>query len=147
MSALPTEPVFAGNQVEVGAGMLWRTVLQATTAKGLTPPVLTGYLGLSVGGTLSVGGVGGTTYRYGAQVDNVLQLQVVTGEGQLQTCSASQQPDLFEAALAGQGQCGIIVKATLRLVPAETNTRTFLLFYPDVPTMLADERLLIADGC
>lgn len=147
MSTLPnTDPVVVGSQVTVGAGVPWRTVLEATLAHGLTPPVLTGYIGLSVGGTLSVGGIGGSTYRYGAQVDNVLELQVVTGAGQLQTCSASQQPNLFQAALAGLGQCAIIVKATLRLVPAQSNARVFLLFYPDVPTLLADERILIADG-
>jgi len=146
MSALNTDPVVADDRVTVRAGVLWRTVLEASFRQGLTPPVITGYIGLSVGGTLSVGGVGGTSYRYGAQVDNVLELQVVTGAGRLEKCSPSQQPDLFEAALAGLGQCAIIVEATLRLVPAQSNARVFLLFYPDVPTLLADERLLIADG-
>src|SRR5262249_35479647 len=83
MSPLNTDPVVVGDRITVRAGVSWRTVLEASLKKGLTPPVLTGYIGLSVGGTLSVGGIGGTTYRYGAQVDNVLELQVVTGAGQL----------------------------------------------------------------
>ena len=65
----------------VGAGATWRAVLGATLARGLTPPVLTNYLGLSVGGTLAVGGIGGTSSRYGMQTDNVLALDVVTGDG------------------------------------------------------------------
>jgi cytokinin dehydrogenase len=146
MSALNTAPVIAGGVAKVRAGVTWRSVLQASLPAGLTPPVLTGYIGLSVGGTLSVGGIGGTTYRYGAQVDNVLELLVVTGEGRLETCSAARNPDLFEACLAGLGQCGIIVEASLRLVPAQTDTRVFLLFYPNMATMLDDERRLIADG-
>jgi FAD/FMN-containing dehydrogenase len=146
MSALDTAPVVAGDRVQARAGLKWRTVLEASLAQGLTVPVITGYLGLSVGGTLSVGGIGGTSYQFGAQVDNVLALQVVTGAGRLETCSPTEQPDLFESVLAGQGQCAIIVQATLRLVPAETSTRLFLLFYPDLPTMLGDERTLIADG-
>ncbi|EFH84650.1 FAD linked oxidase domain protein [Ktedonobacter racemifer DSM 44963] len=132
--------------VEVEAGALWSTLLQATLAQGLTPPVLTDFTGLSIGGVLSVGGIGGTSYRYGPIVDNVLALEVVTGEGKLETCSPQQQPDLFHNVLAGLGQCGMIVKATLRLVPAPTHARVFHLFYPHVGAMLHDQRLLMRDG-
>ncbi len=45
------------------------------------PPVFTDYIELSIGGTLSLGGIGGTSYRYGVQVDNVLSLEVVTVMG------------------------------------------------------------------
>ena len=61
---------------------------QTTLPRGLTPPVLTDYLNLSVGGTLAVGGVGATTPRYGLQSDNVLEIDVVTGRGEVLTCSA-----------------------------------------------------------
>ena len=126
----------------VDAGVVWRDLLLATTAQGLTPPVLTDYTALTVGGTLSVGGVGGRSFRYGAQVDQVLELQVVTGDGQLITCSASENSDLFDAVLAGLGLCAIIVRVTLRLIPARDRARTHRIFYPDVLTMLADLRLL-----
>jgi FAD/FMN-containing dehydrogenase len=130
----------------VDAGLRWRDLLQATLARGLTPPALTDYLGLSVGGTLSVGGVSVTSWRHGAQVDHVDELQVVTGEGELVTTSPSRRPDLFAAALAGQGQCAIITRATLRLVPAPTRARLFTLTYPDLPTLTADCRRLLQDG-
>jgi cytokinin dehydrogenase len=89
-----------------------------TLTHGYTPPVLTDYLRLTVGGTLSVGGVSGTSWRYGAQVDNVEELTVVTGAGKTVKCSESENRSLFEAVLAGQGQCGVMVGARLRLVPA-----------------------------
>jgi FAD/FMN-containing dehydrogenase len=56
-------------------------VLDRALPRGLTPPTLTDYQDLSVGGTLSVGGIGGAMFRYGAQVDNVVALEVVTGVG------------------------------------------------------------------
>jgi FAD/FMN-containing dehydrogenase len=146
MTALQAAPFFGSDRVEVGAGMSWRRVLTASLAHGLKPPVLTHNLSLSVGGTLSVGGIDGGSYRYGAQVDNVLALTVVTGEGKVETCSQDQLPELFEAVLAGQGQCGIILRAVLRLIPAQTHTLFFQLLYPDLSTMLSDERMLIADG-
>lgn len=130
-------------QVVVDAGVRWSELLQATLPQQLTPPVLTDYLELSIGGTLSNGGIGGATHRYGVQVDNVLELQVVTGEGELLTCSLYQNRDLFEAVLAGLGQCAIIVRATVRLIKAERNARVFLLDYDDLATFTRDQRLLI----
>ena len=65
----------------------------APTARGRTPPVLTDHLDLTVGGTLSVGGVGGTSWRYGAQVDDVEALDVMTGDGALISCSDTDEPE------------------------------------------------------
>ncbi len=45
------------DRVVVDAGATWRDLLDATLARGLTPPVLTNYLGLSIGGTIAVGGI------------------------------------------------------------------------------------------
>ncbi|HEX8291279.1 MAG TPA: FAD-binding protein [Pyrinomonadaceae bacterium] len=129
----------------VDAGVVWRDLLLATVPAGLTPPVLTDYTRLTVGGTLSVGGVSGRSYLHGAQVDNVLELQVVTGEGELVTCSGTENRRLFEAALAGLGLCAVIVRATVRLVPAGERARTLRLFYPDAPSMLADLRFLVGE--
>lgn len=132
--------------VTVGAGIRWSELAKATIAHGLTPPVFTDYLELSVGGTLSVGGIGGQTHRQGAQVDNVTELQVVTGAGEFVRCSRSRRPDLFHAALAGLGQCAVIVAATVRLVRAPRTVRHYLLPYDDLETFLEDQRTLVRDG-
>ncbi len=133
-------------RVTVEAGAHWSSVLQATLPAGLTPPVLTDYLELSVGGTLSVGGIGGQTQHFGAQVDNVLELEVVTGAGERVTCSAARHPDLYHAVLAGLGQCAVVVRATLALRPAPVNVRHYILFYPTFDAMAADQRRALADG-
>ncbi|MFE7274989.1 FAD-binding protein [Streptomyces sp. NPDC057623] len=132
--------------VTVGAGVRWSELAKATIAHGLTPPVFTDYLELSVGGTLSVGGLGGQTHRHGAQVDNVTELQVVTGAGELVRCSRSRRPDLFHAVLAGLGQCAVIVGATVRLVPAPETVRHYLLPYDDLETFLDDQLALVREG-
>jgi cytokinin dehydrogenase len=134
------------DSVEVEAGARWSSVLGATLPQGLTPPVFTDYLELSVGGTLSVGGVGGASPHYGAQVDTVMELEVVTGAGQRVVCSPTQAPDLFYAVLAGLGQCAVLARATLRLVPAAANVRQYILYYPSVDALTADQRLVQADG-
>jgi cytokinin dehydrogenase len=145
MSTLDAIEVSAGS-VAVQAGARWSSVLDATLAKGLTPPVFTDYLELSVGGTLSVGGIGGASPHYGAQVDNVLELEVVTGTGQRVVCSPRRQPDLFHAVLSGLGQCAVLVRATLPLLPAPASVRQYILYYPSVDALTADQRLVQADG-
>lgn len=75
MTRLRTVHSVQNDRVVVDAGATWSEVLAATLPQGLTPPVLTGYLALSVGGTLVVGGIGDTTSRYGMQSDNVLELR------------------------------------------------------------------------
>lgn len=145
MGALKSPPIVMDNQVIVDSGMTWREVLRATLADGLRPPVLTHNLGLSVGGTLSVGGIDSGSYRFGAQVDHVLEMVVVTGEGKIVKCSTSNQADLFTAVLAGLGQCAVITSATLQLVPAPSHGRLFRLFYPNFNTLIGDLRQLFSD--
>lgn len=130
----------------VDGGVQWLDLVRATLRRGLTPPVNTDYLGLSVGGTLSLGGVGGATSHHGMQVDNVLALEVVTGDGRLLECSPTIRPALFRAVLGGLGQFAVIVRATVRLTPAHTTARVYNLFYPDLPSMTAAQRTALADG-
>ncbi|MEU5865524.1 FAD-binding protein [Nonomuraea sp. NPDC047529] len=130
----------------VEAGALWSSLAQATLAHGLTPPVFTDYLELSVGGTLSVGGLGGQTHHHGSQADNVVELEVVTGDAALRRCSAQLRRDLFHAVLAGRGQCGIITRVTMRLRPAPATVRHYLLSYPSVAALTADQRRVVHDG-
>jgi FAD/FMN-containing dehydrogenase len=145
MSTLDAIEVGAGS-VTVQAGARWSAVLGATLARGLTPPVFTDYLELSVGGTLSAGGIGGASPHYGAQVDNVLELEVVTGAGKRVTCSPADEPDLFHAVLSGLGQCAVLVRARLPLLPAPASVRQYTLYYPSVDALTADQRLVQADG-
>lgn len=147
LSPLNDVAVDAGARtVSVGAGAVWSKVLTASLAEGLTPPVFTDYIELSIGGTLSVGGFGGATHQYGAQVDTVIDLDVVTGTGETVTCSAECDADLFHAALAGLGQVGVITRATLRLVPAPASARSYSLTYPTADAMAAAQRVAVSDG-
>lgn len=145
MSALNTIYAIAQDRITVDAGIRWHDLLKATLEQGLMPPVLPDYIGQTVGGTLSVGGVGGMSYRHGAQVDHVLKLSVVTGAGHPVQCSATHNRDLFEAALAGQGQVAVITQAVLRLVPAPSTVRLYDLFYADLPTLIGDLNRVMDD--
>lgn len=128
----------------VDPGVTWLELAVATVARGLTPPVFTDYVELSVGGTLMAGGIGGTTQTYGMQVDTVRELEVVTGEGDLVRCSPTRHPALFRAVLGSVGQLAIIVRATIALVPAPAAARGYSLYYSDLDDYLGDQRRLLA---
>ncbi|HYF61847.1 MAG TPA: FAD-binding protein [Herpetosiphonaceae bacterium] len=145
MGGLDTIHAITSDYADVDAGAIWSTIAHATLAQGLTPPVFTDYIELSVGGTLSVGGIGGASHKHGVQIDNVLELTVVTGEGDVETCSPKHKAKLFNAVLAGLGQFGIIVRAKIRLIPAKTQARVYTAAYDDLAVFTADQQLLIAD--
>lgn len=84
------------NQVKLGPGTMWDQVMRETLAKGLMPPVINDYQYLSVGGTISMGGVGFMSHRYGLQAGYVNEMEVVTGRGDIVTCSKDIYQDLFD---------------------------------------------------
>jgi cytokinin dehydrogenase len=135
-----------GDTAVVGGGARWRSVVRAAWAHGLMPPVLTDYLGLSVGGTLSVGGVGGASFRQGTQTDQVVELRVVTGRGDVRSCSPDREPELFDACRAGLGHVGVIVEARLRLVAAPERVRVTRLAFDALEPFLEEQLRLAEEG-
>lgn len=123
-------------EVEAGAG--WDVVLRAAMDRGLTPPIVTDWLKVSVGGTLSMGGFGFMSFWRGTQMDHVLELEVVTGEGEVVRCSASRNAALFRAVMGTHGKFGIITRARIPLEPAPDSVRLVQACYPDVASMYAD---------
>ncbi|OIV97401.1 hypothetical protein TanjilG_17585 [Lupinus angustifolius] len=130
--------------VDVGAEQLWIDVLHETLKHGLTPLSWTDYLYLTVGGTLSNAGITGTTFKFGPQISNVLELDVVTGKGDLVTCSPDNNSELFYSVLGGLGQFGIITRARIVLGPAPTRVKWVQLLYSDFSAFIEDQEHLIS---
>jgi cytokinin dehydrogenase len=145
LSGLADVDMTASETVSVGAGATWRSILAVTLSRGMTPSVLTDYIGTTVGGTLSAGGIGGASHQYGPQVDNVIDIDVVTPAGELTTCSPAVRPDLFHAVLGGQGQAGIITRATLPLTRAPERMRCYKVELPSAGALIALQLRLAAE--
>ncbi|TXG61575.1 hypothetical protein EZV62_012938 [Acer yangbiense] len=134
----------SGFYADVGGEQLWIDVLNATVQKGLTPVSWTDYLYLTVGGTLSNAGISGQTHLRGPQINNVYELDVVTGKGELVTCSKQANSELFYAVLGGLGQFGIITRARIVLEPANPRVKWFRLLYTDFDTFSEDQETLMS---
>ncbi|KAJ4708657.1 Cytokinin dehydrogenase [Melia azedarach] len=136
--------LLSGFYADVAGEQLWIDVLNATLEYGLAPVSWTDYLYLTVGGTLSNAGISGQTFRYGPQISNVYQMDVVTGKGELVTCSASENSELFYAVLGGLGQFGIITRARIALEPAPKRVKWVRMLYSDFSTFTRDQEYLIS---
>ncbi|KAH6761693.1 cytokinin oxidase 3 [Perilla frutescens var. hirtella] len=135
-----------GYYADVGAEQLWIDVLRAGLEHGLAPVSWTDYLYLSVGGTLSNGGISGQSSLHGPQISNVLELDVITGKGDLLTCSKEMNSELFFAVLGGLGQFGIITRARIVLYEAPTRAKWVRLIYNDFSKLTRDQEHLISLG-
>ena len=99
----------ATKTLRVQGGCIWKDVDEATAEYGLA----------MVGGTVNHTGVGGLTLgggygwlsgRYGLTIDNLLRVQMVLGDGTIQSASKDENPDLFWA-VRGAGHCfGVAVE-------------------------------------
>jgi cytokinin dehydrogenase len=132
----------SATRADIDAGATWRMLVDASVPLGFTPPVLTGYIKLSIAGTLSMAGVPSVN-RQGCQIDHVQELEIVTGEGEIKICSPYFNRDLFEAALGGMGQFGIITRAVVDMVRAPSMVRNYVLNYTNNATFFKDMRELL----
>ncbi|KAK4746804.1 hypothetical protein SAY87_025841 [Trapa incisa] len=130
---------------DVRSGVLWIDVLRATIKQGLAPVSWTDYLYLTVGGTLSNAGISGQTFRHGPQINNVLELDVITGRGEFFSgCSRSNISELFYAVLGGLGQFGIITRARIVLGPVQNRVKWIKMLYNDFSAFTRDQERLIS---
>ncbi|KAL8459961.1 hypothetical protein ACS0TY_031749 [Phlomoides rotata] len=142
----PVTSFFTGENpyADVSAGELWINILHDSLKHGLAPKSWTDYLHLTVGGTLSNAGISGQAFRHGPQINNVYQLQVVTGRGKVVTCSEEENDDLFHAVLGGLGQFGIITRARIALEAAPSKVKWIRALYSDFTTFSDDQEHLIS---
>jgi len=99
----------------IGAGTLWEAVVAAAAEHGLAP---VGGSSTKVGvvGYLLGGGLGPLARSHGFSSDYLIELEVVTGEGELIEASLDHNPELFWALRGGKAGLGIVTEVRLRLL-------------------------------
>jgi glycolate oxidase len=104
----------------------------------------------SIGGNVAENAGGVHCLKYGLTVHNILQLKVVTVEGELLTIGgeALDSPgyDLLALFTGSEGMLGIIVEITVRLLPKPESTGVMLAAFADVSRAAAAVGEIIAAG-
>ncbi len=108
----------SGSTATVGAGTHLIDFYNGLDAHGRAVPggscPTVGIAGLTLGG-----GIGVVSRAYGLTSDNVQSLQIVTADGQVRTCNASTNADLFWACRGGGGgNFGVVTSFTFTTHPA-----------------------------
>jgi len=91
----------------------------------------------TIGGNLACNAGGPHAVKYGATRDNVLGLQAVTGTGDLIACGSVTTKDatgydLTHLLIGSEGTLGLIVEATLRLLPKPPRRASLRALYGNV---------------
>ncbi len=129
------------------------TVRGGTTLRELSPALLAHDLAMQNLGDIDaqaiVGafttGTHGTGAGLGIIATQVSRITLVTGTGEVVTCSLDDQPDLFRAAQVSLGALGIITEVTLDAIPAYrlhmvTRRERLDAILADLPARVRDNR-------
>jgi FAD/FMN-containing dehydrogenase len=104
----------AARLARVGAGCLLKEVDQATQQYGLA--TVLGFISeVGVAGLTLGGGLGYLTRRFGWTVDNLLEVEIVTADGQVRHANRSENADLFWAIRGAGANLGVVTSFTFRL--------------------------------
>ena len=124
------------NGIWIEANATWASLLEHSLKHSLVPYVIPHNCNLSIGGVLSAGGIGGTSFKYGSATAQVNSLEVVQANGTL--AQVNEHSSLMQACLGGQGHFGLITKAHIPLRSCLKSVRTFFLTYLDKKSWLDD---------
>lgn len=117
------------DMIWVEANTSWKSLLEKSLSQNKAPYVLPYNCNLSVGGVLSAGGIGASSFKYGVINAYVSALEVIDGLGHKQIVEKNSL--LFQACLSGQGRFGVITKACIQLRTVQPSVKTFFLVYAD----------------
>jgi FAD/FMN-containing dehydrogenase len=112
MKGIAVDP--AARRARVGAGVLWGELDRETQAFGLATTggivTHTGVAGLTLGG-----GIGWLMRRFGATVDNLRSVDLVTVDGEAITASNDEHPDLFWGMRGAGANFGVVTSFEFEL--------------------------------
>ena len=83
----------------------------------------------NTGGTISMGGIGFMSHKFGIQAGHVSSVNLISGLGDNLHCSKEVRTDLFDTVRGGLGSFGIITSVTIPLIRAPTEIAIFKGFY------------------
>lgn len=102
------------------AGMCtYADLVAATLPFGLSPLVVPQLKTITLGGAVTGLGIESASFRNGLPHESVLEMDVLTGGGELLTTSRTQEPELFRAFPNSYGTLGYAVRLRIELEPVE----------------------------
>ena len=120
------------------AGVSLSTVISVLLPRGWFLPVTPGTRFVTVGGAIASDVHGKNHHVAGSFSDHVESLTMMLADGSIVTASRHEHSDLFRAACGGMGLTGVILTASIRLIPVRSSRiDEHLVKTPDLDATLA----------
>lgn len=104
----------------VEAGIMLRDIIKVVVKHGWFLPVTPGTSFVTVGGAIASDVHGKNHHVAGTFGQHVVSITMLLGTGEIVTTSHTELPDLFHASCGGMGLTGVILTATIQLVPIKS---------------------------
>ena len=112
---LSVEPGFA----EVLGMTTYEQLVDATLATGQMPLVVPQLKTITLGGAVAGVGIESSSFRNGTPHESVVEMDVLTGDGQVVTCSRERNADLFYGFPNSYGTLGYALRLRIELEPVK----------------------------
>lgn len=103
--------------VRVEAGVTLKSLIETFLPRGFWPPVVAGTWFVTVGGAIASDIHGKNHHADGTFGDHIRRVELLTAGGEIVTCDAETEPELFWATVGGMGLTGVILAADVKLRP------------------------------
>ncbi len=102
------------------AGVLLGDMIARAAPHGFFPPVVPGTQFVTLGGAIANDVHGKNHHRRGTFGCHVVSLDLLRSDGRTYRCSLEENRELFAATIGGMGLTGLILSASLRLMPVRS---------------------------
>lgn len=99
------------------AGTMLDAIIDRAALDGFFPAVVPGTRFVTLGGAIANDIHGKNHHRRGTFGRHVVSLDLLRSDGEVRTCTAAKHSAMFAATIGGMGLTGVILRATIRLMP------------------------------
>ena len=97
----------------------YEDLVDAVLPYGLMPLVVPQLKTITLGGAVSGVGIESSSFRNGTPHESVVEMDILTGDGRVVTCSKSENPDLFYGFPNSYGTLGYALRLRIELEPVK----------------------------
>jgi len=142
-------------EVTVLAGNTWSEIFESINFPKYSIAVFPNNPGqkIQIGGTVSVGGIGPYSFKYGGLWDQIVKLKIVIPSGEEIECSPQENVDYFKFSVAGFGKIGVITEITFKVIPSkekiailEVMNFSDIKYFQNIESILNDNRIVGVSG-
>lgn len=135
------------NRTAEVAGMCsYEDLVAATLPHGLSPLVVPQLKTITLGGAVTGLGIESASFRNGLPHESVLEMDILTGAGEILTASPSEHSDLFRAFPNSYGTLGYSVRLRIELEPVAPFVAMRHLRFGDLSELVATMTRIVDSG-